>query len=57
VSAHDVAEAVTQAGVALSRSEVRLPSGALRLVGEYVVAVHLHTDVNANVTVHVVAEA
>jgi large subunit ribosomal protein L9 len=57
VSAHDVAEAVTQAGVALSRSEVRLPSGALRLVGEYAVAVHLHTDVDATVKVHVVAES
>ena len=57
VSAHDVAEAVTQAGVALSRSEVRLPSGALRLVGEYAVTLHLHTDVDATVKVHVVAEA
>jgi large subunit ribosomal protein L9 len=56
VNAHDIAEAVTQAGVPLSRSEVRLPSGALRLVGEYAVTAHLHTDVEATVTVHVVAE-
>lgn len=57
VSAHDVAEAVTQAGVALTRSEVRLPSGALRLVGEYAVTLHLHADVDATVKVHVVAES
>jgi large subunit ribosomal protein L9 len=56
VNAHDIAEAVTQAGVALSRGEVRLPTGALRLVGEYAVTAHLHTDVEATVTVHVVAE-
>lgn len=56
VNAHDIADAVTQAGVPLSRSEVRLPTGPLRLVGEYAVTVHLHADVEATVTVHVVAE-
>lgn len=56
VSAHDVADAVTQAGVNLARNEVRLPAGALRLVGEYAVTLHLHADVDATVKVHVVAE-
>jgi len=56
VSAHDVADAVTQAGVDLARNEVRLPSGALRLVGEYAVTLHLHADVDTTVKVHVVAE-
>lgn len=50
----DAASAV--AGVSVERSEVRLPEGVLRQVGEYDVDLHLHTDVTATVHVKVIAE-
>lgn len=52
----DIAEAVTAAGVPIERHEVRLPQGAFRQLGEYMVAVHLHTDVNTEITLIVEAE-
>ena len=56
VGTGDIAEAVTATGVAIERHEVRLPEGAFRQIGEYQVAVHLHTDVNTEITVVVDAE-
>lgn len=56
VSAKDIAEALTAAGVEVAKSEVRLGEGPLRTIGEHEVKVHLHPEVNAKVTVNVVAE-
>lgn len=56
VGTHDIAEAVTAAGVDVEKREVRLPQGAIRHIGEFDVELHLHTDVNAVVKVVVVAE-
>ena len=52
----DIAEAIVAAGVEVERSEVRLPEGAFRQVGEYSVPVHLHTDVNTEITLIIEAE-
>lgn len=52
----DIAEAVTAAGVELSRREVTLPEGPLRVTGEYELGVHLHADVDATIKVQIVAE-
>ena len=52
----DIAEAATRAGMPIARSEVRLPGGPLRMLGEHVVHVHLHADIDAPVTVVIVAE-
>ena len=52
----DIAEALTRAGHAVERSEVRMPLGPIRVVGEQVLALHLHTDVNVDITVVVVPE-
>jgi len=52
----DIAEQSTKAGHALARSEVRLPSGPLRVVGEHSVQLHLHADVNVELPVIIVAE-
>ena len=52
----DIAELATEAGVELSKSEVRLPTGPIRTVGEFDVAIHLHAEVNAVLKLHVVAE-
>jgi large subunit ribosomal protein L9 len=56
VSATDIAEAVTAAGADLAKSEVRLPEGPLRALGEFEIGVHLHVEVDAKVKVIVVAE-
>ena len=56
VGTGDIADAVTAAGVEVTRAEVRMPEDAIREVGEYEFAIHLHTDVDATVKVTVVAE-
>ena len=52
----DIAEALSAEGIEVERSEVRLPGGPIRLVGEHHVKVHLHSDVEIDLTVTVVAE-
>ncbi|MGI9213870.1 MAG: 50S ribosomal protein L9 [Methylococcaceae bacterium] len=47
VSAKDIAEAATKAGVAVEKNEIRLPSGPLRTIGDYEIKVQLHGDVMA----------
>jgi large subunit ribosomal protein L9 len=52
----DIVEAVKAAGQDIEKSEVRLPQGNLRDVGEYEVVLHLHTDVECTLKVIVQAE-
>ena len=52
----DIAEACTSQGHKLARAEVRLPTGPLRTVGEHVVALHLHTDIDVQLPVVITAE-
>jgi len=52
----DIAEAVSKAGFKLQRSEVRMPNGPLRMLGEHQVELHLHADVDVPLTVTIVAE-
>ena len=52
----DVAEACQKAGFNVERSEVRMPNGPLRTVGEHVVNLHLHADVDVQLPVTIVAE-
>lgn len=56
VTPHDIAEVATQAGVELQKSEVQLPEGPFRAIGEYEVEINLHADVNATLKLAVVAE-
>ncbi|ASA55479.1 50S ribosomal protein L9 [Vibrio gazogenes] len=56
IGTRDIADAVTAAGVQVSKSEVRLPEGALRNVGEYDISIQLHSEVFADVKLQVVAE-
>jgi large subunit ribosomal protein L9 len=56
VGTADIAEAATAAGHELARSEVRLPGGPLRSVGEHTVHLHLHADVDLELPVIIVAE-
>ena len=56
IGTSDIAEAATAAGHALQRNEVRLPNGPLRTVGDHVVVVHLHTDIDVELTVTIASE-
>ena len=53
----DVADALSKMGMATLKSQVRMPSGPIKNVGEHTVSVAPHTDVVVDVTVHVVAQA
>jgi large subunit ribosomal protein L9 len=52
----DIAEECQKAGFKIERSEVRMPNGPLRAVGEHVVNLHLHADVDVPLHVTIVAE-
>lgn len=56
VGVRDIADAVTAAGVEVCKSEVRLPEGPIRAVGEYDITLQLHGDVDAIIKLSVVAE-
>jgi large subunit ribosomal protein L9 len=56
IGAKDIVAACAQVGATIQRSEVRLPEGPFRLVGEYSVVIHLHTDVEVELPVNIVAE-
>ncbi|HEC84509.1 MAG: 50S ribosomal protein L9 [Candidatus Parabeggiatoa sp. nov. 2] len=56
VTAADIAQAINEGGIKISKHEISLPDGPIRQVGEYDIEVHLHSDVDAFVTVQVIAE-
>ena len=56
IGTRDLADAITAAGVEVTKAEVKLPEGALREVGEYEIDIQLHTDVTQAVKLTVVAE-
>jgi large subunit ribosomal protein L9 len=57
VTNHDVADALVKMGLQIQKSQVRMPNGPLKTVGEHTVTVAPHTDVVVEVTVQVVAQA
>lgn len=52
----DIADACSAQGHKVARAEVRLPNGPIRTVGEHQVVLHLHTDVDVQLPVTIVAE-
>ena len=56
VGTQDIADALVSKGLEVERSEVRLPDGAIRVLGEYEVDIQLHSDVKATIHLHVAAE-
>lgn len=47
----DIAEACAALGVEIERSSVRMPEGPIRVLGEHQVDVHLHSEVDVQITV------
>lgn len=57
VGTRDIADAITEAGVAVSKAEVKLPNGTLRETGEFDIDLQLHAEVIATIKVVIIAEA
>ena len=52
----DIADALTRIDFKITKSQVRLPNGPLKIVGEHTVSVSPHTDVVVEVKVVVLGE-
>jgi len=57
VTNYDIVDALKAQGFEVERSQVRMPSGALKQAGEYPLQIALHTDVVVTITVSVIGEA
>jgi large subunit ribosomal protein L9 len=51
----DIAEALSAIQVEVERAEIRMPDGPIHDIGDFAVGVHLHTEVDVEITVKVVA--
>ena len=56
VGTQNIADALVADSFEVERSEVRMPEGAIRALGEYDIALQLHSDVTVNIKVAVVEE-
>lgn len=56
IGAREIATAITNAGVAVQKSDIRLSEGVLRHVGQFDITVQLHAEVQATVVLAVTAE-
>lgn len=56
IGTKDIADAITAAGQKVSKSEVRLPNGAIRNAGEHEIDLQLHSDVTTTIKINIVPE-
>jgi len=56
VTNHDIAEALTAQGFEVTKSEIRMPNGPLKTIGDHQVSVAPHADVVVDITVSVLGE-
>jgi large subunit ribosomal protein L9 len=56
VTNFDISEELTKAGHEVNKSEIRMPDGPLKTVGEHLVSVALHADVVFDITVKVLGD-
>lgn len=49
----DIAEALQAQGIEINKSEIRMPNGPLKQIGDYPLTIDLHSDVKATITVSV----
>ncbi|VTU24499.1 50S ribosomal protein L9 [Variovorax sp. PBL-E5] len=57
VTNHDIAEELGKQGYKVAKSQVRMPNGPIKIVGDSTVTVALHTDVLVEITVTVYGES
>ncbi len=56
IGTRDIAEAISKAGVDVAKSEVRMPAGVIRELGEYTLDIQLHSEVTQPVKITVIPE-
>jgi large subunit ribosomal protein L9 len=56
VTNYDIVEALKKQGHEVERSQIRMPQGPLKQVGDYPIEIGLHTDVAVTITVSVLGE-
>jgi large subunit ribosomal protein L9 len=56
VTNYDIVETLEKQGHEVERSQVRMPQGPLKQVGEFPIQLVLHTDVTVTITVAVIGE-
>ncbi|CAM5788883.1 50S ribosomal protein L9 [Ottowia pentelensis] len=56
VTNHDIADELKKQGFDVHKAQIRLPNGPIKTIGDTTVAVSLHTDVDAEITVSVYGE-
>ena len=57
VTNQDIADELNKQGYKMAKSQVRMPSGPIKTVGDSTVSVALHTDVVVDITVTVYGES
>jgi large subunit ribosomal protein L9 len=57
VGTRDIADAITAAGIEVTKSEVKLPVGTLRETGEFEIDLQIHSDVTATIKLVIIQEA
>ena len=57
VTNHDIAEELDKLGYKVAKSQVRMPNGPIKVVGDNTVSVALHTDVVVEIGVTVYGES
>jgi len=56
IGVRDITDAVNAKGIELEKSEVRMPEGPIRALGEFEIEIHLHSEINAILRVEVQPE-
>jgi large subunit ribosomal protein L9 len=57
VTNYDIVEALKKQGFDVERSQVRMPQGPLKQIGDYPIQIALHTDVTVTIKVAVLGES
>ena len=52
----DIVEALGAVQVEVERAEIRMPDGPIQELGDFTIGIHLHSEVDADVVLHVVGE-
>lgn len=54
VTSIDIVETAKENGIDIERNEIRMPTGPIRAVGEFIIPLHFHADVESEITVEVI---
>ncbi len=52
----DIVEGLAAVQVEVERAEIRMPDGPIQELGDFTIGVHLHSEVDADILLHVVGE-